>query len=322
MKRTSYPRRVSRSWKVAVVATLALAAVIYVAFERGRASRGTRALTDLPRTARAVLRVDTQALERSAAAATLTEAFLPREALSELASTCGLDPLGDLSEVTVWVRGSDRAPFESFGVMLSGSKVDAARIAACHQRLVEARGGAVVRLDAPSGPLLASDDRRSAIALIDSQTAVTGSVETVAEALAVRRGLLPPLSERAPVASLWREVSPGAAIAAVVHPPEHWAEALRRGTASKEAESSALDGIEAVALSVRPGPRQTLEALLDAETPELAEQSATLLRGIASSPPESVEAPWDEVLRSAEVATRGARVHVRLDLSSLAKHPR
>ena len=259
-----------------------------------------------------------QAVQRSAAASALSDAFLPAEALTELTATCELDPFADLGEVSVWVRGSDRAPFESFGLILRGMRVDAEEIVACHRKLVEARGGTVVRLEAPSGPMLASEDRRSAIAVLDSQSVVSGSVETVAEAMAVRRGLLPALGERAPIASLWRELSPGAAMVAAVQPPEHWATALLRGTALNAEHAAVLQGIEALAFAVKPGPKRLLEILLDVDTPDAAAQSATLLRDWAEAPPQGVEPPWDEVLRSATVRTKGTRARVTLDLASLA----
>jgi hypothetical protein len=263
-----------------------------------------------------------QAMQRSAAASTLSEAFLPTEALTELTTTCELDPFTDLREVSVWVRGSDRAPFESFGLMLRGRLVDAAEIVACYRKLVEARGGTVVRLEASSGPMLASDDRRSAVAVLDSRSVVTGSVETVEEAMAVRRGLLPALGERAPIARLWREMSPGAAMVAAVHPPQHWAEALQRSTVFDAEHASVLQGVEALAFAVKPGPKRLVEVLLDTDAPEAAEQIVTLLRDWVEAPPQGIEPPWEGLLRSATVRAKGARARVTVDLASLATpHP-
>ncbi|MGB5696253.1 MAG: hypothetical protein WBM46_11405, partial [Polyangiales bacterium] len=178
----------TRSIKVAAVVTMAMAGLLFATVQRGRVLQGTRTLRELPSTARAVLRIDTRALERTEAANTLIGTFVPKEQLSEIEAVCGLDPLTALSDVTIWVRGSDDQPLQSIGLMLRGRMVDAVALAECHRLLVEARGGSVVRLDGPAGAFLASQDRRSAVALLDDRTIVTGSVSTVAEAMAVRRG--------------------------------------------------------------------------------------------------------------------------------------
>lgn len=317
MKRTSYPRSVARSLKVAAMVAFAMVAVIYAAIEQGRGARATRILRMLPSTARAVLQVDPPALRRSAAGRTLLEAFVEDAELSEIEATCGLDPIADLSQATVWARGSDREPFQSFGLMLTGANVDAAQIAECYERLVEARGGSVTRLEAPTGPLLASNDRGSAVALVDGRTVITGSIQTVAEAMAVQRGLLPSLAERGPVAALWPTVGRGAALAAALDPPPHWKAALERIT-SFGADASALHGVNAMGVSVRPGRSRSAEVYLDSATPELAARSATLIRGWVVSPPEAIEPPWDQLLRTANVVVDGHHVLVRVDVSSLA----
>lgn len=319
MKRTSYARPVSRSLKVAAVVSIAMVAAIYAALHQGRVARATRALHQLPGTARAVLRIDPVTLQRSAAAQTWMRAFVAEEQLSEIETTCGLDPIADLSEATVWVRGPDSQPFQSFGLMLTGRRVDAAALANCHKLLVEARGESVVRVDVPTGPLLASQDRGSAIAMLDERTVVTGSIRTVAEAMAVHRGLIPPLSERAPIATLWPEVSSGAAIAAVLDPPQHWKAALER-IAALGADASALEGIEAIGLAVKRGGVRGTQVHLDVASPKLAAQSAEVIRGWVHSPPEDVQPPWDAVLRSAEVRIAGRRVLVTVDVSSLPTH--
>lgn len=174
----------------------------------------------------------------------------------------------------------------------------------------------MVRIEAPTGPLLASQDRGSAIAMLDERTVVTGSTNTVAEAMAVHRGILPALVERAPVATMWPEVSPGAAIAAALDPPQHWKAAFER-IASLGADASALEGIEAIGLAVRTDGRRATEVHLQVANPELATRSAAIIRGWAASPPEEVQPPWDTVLGSAEVDVDGRRVLVTVDVSSL-----
>lgn len=317
MKRTSYPRSVSRSLKVAVLVSIAMVGLLFAVMQRGRTLRASRALHELPGTARAVLRIDTGALEHTAAAKTLLDAFVAEEQLSEIEAICGLDPLAALSEATIWVRGPEDQPLQSIGLMLRGRSVNAATLAECHRSLVETRGGSIVRLDGPAGPFLASRDRRSAIALLDDRTIVTGSVRTVAEVMAVRRGAAPALVEQPRIAALWPRVSAGASIAVVLDPPEHWKSALER-VAKLGQEASAMEGVQAVALSVASGSRQTVDVYIDVADAVLAEQDAGLIRAWVASPPDSVEPPWTEVLQSARVQVRGRTIGVTLDVSSLS----
>ena len=294
-----------------------MVAVIYGAVLRGRTVRATRALREVPRAARAVLRIDPAAVRRSSAAQRLLDASVGREQLSEIEAECGLDPLADLSEAILWVRGSEQQPLQSFGLMLTGSRVDANDLAECHARLVAARGGAVVRLEAPTGPVLSSPDGGSAIAILNGRTIVTGSAPTVAEAVAVHRDLLPSLGERARVAAMWPALSRGAAVAGVIEPPDHWKAGLER-VSSFGAGNGALEGIEAIGLAVHPDERPEAELYLDVATPEQARRSAALVRSWAASPPDSVEPPWDSLLRSARVRVEGSRVRIRMDLATLS----
>jgi hypothetical protein len=317
MKRTSYPRPVTRSIKVAAVVTMAMAGLLFATVQRGRVLQGTRTLRELPSTARAVLRIDTRALERTEAANTLIGTFVPKEQLSEIEAVCGLDPLTALSDVTIWVRGSDDQPLQSIGLMLRGRMVDAVALAECHRLLVEARGGSVVRLDGPAGAFLASQDRRSAVALLDDRTIVTGSVSTVAEAMAVRRGTVSALVERSQIAALWPEVSAGASVAAVLEPPEHWRSALER-MGKLGGHVSALREVRTVALAIPARSKQTIELFLDIADAEVAARDAELIRTWAASPPDSVEPPWTDILRSARLEVLGKRIVVTLDVSSLS----
>ena len=301
---------------MAALASIATAGLLFAAMQHGRTLRASQALHELPRTARAVLRIDTRALEGTAAAKALIDAFMPEEKLSEIEAICGLDPLAALSQVTVWVRGPDSQPFQSIGLMLRGRTADAVTLAECHRLLVEARGGSIVRLEGPAGPLLASRDRRSAIALLDDWTIVTGSVRTVAEAMAVRRGSAPALIERPRIASLWPQVSAGAGIAAVLDPPEHWKSGLER-VAKLGNEASTVEGLQSMALSVEAGSAQTVRVYIEVTGAEQADQDAALIRAWAASPPDSVEPAWTDVLRSARVQVRERTIVVKFDVSSL-----
>lgn len=307
----------SRASKVALVISAATLAVIYGALERGRTLRAMRALEEIPHTARAILHVDPEMLRRTAAAGTLVDAFVGAERLSDIELTCGLDPMADLSEIVIWTRGTDSEPLQSFGLMLTGRTVDATRIARCHQQLVAARGGRIVRLEAPSGPLLASEDRESAIALLDAHEVVTGSPRTVAEVLAVRRGWIPALAERKEVRTLWLELSRGAAMAALLEPPANWESALER-IATLGGDTSALEGIEVIAVVARPMIGHVVELHLLFSKEDLAEQSAAVINAWSTSPPERVEPPWDALMQSARVERSGTRVLVKVDVSSLS----
>jgi len=309
---------VSRSIKVAVVVSVAMAVLLFAAVQRGRTLRAGRALHELPSTARALLRIDTRALERTAAARALIDAFFPEEELSEIEAICDLDPLDTLSEVTVWVRGPDDQPFQSIGLMLRGRSTDSAALAECHRLLVEERGGSIVRLESPAGPFLASRDRQSAIAVLDNRTIVTGSVRTVAEAMAVWRGAAPALVERPGLATLWRRVSPGTSVAAVLEPPEHWKSALER-VAKLGDEASPLAGAQTIALSVEAGSTRTIDLYIETTDAERAQRDAELIRASVASPPASIEPPWVALLQSARVYVRERTIIVTVDVSSLSK---
>lgn len=318
MKRSSYPRPVSRSLKVTTVVSIAMLTLLFAVIHRGRTLRAGQALRQLPSTARAVLRIDTGALQGTAAAKTLFEALVPEEQLSEIETTCGLDPLQSLSEVTVWVRGPEEQPFQSMGLMLRGSSADSAALAECHRLLVEKRGGSVVRLEGPAGPLMASRDSRSAIARLDERTIVTGSVTTVAEAMAVQTGASPPLVERTHLAELWRKISDRACIAAVLDPPAHWKSALERVTDLGNG-ASAAEGVQSIAFAVESGSARTVDVYIVVTDAKLAKRDAARIRAWVASPPQAPDPPWAEVLRSALVEVRGSTISVTLDVSSLSR---
>lgn len=79
-----------------------------------------------------------------------------------------------------------------------------------------------------------------------------------------------------------------------------------------------MEGVQAVALSVASGSRQTVDVYIDVADAVLAEQDAGLIRAWVASPPDSVEPPWTEVLQSARVQVRGRTIGVTLDVSSLS----
>lgn len=309
-----------RSLAVAVAVSLATVLVIYGAIGQGRQLRAKEALRDLPSTACAILRVDVRALRRRAATSVFLGRLLPEDQLSEIEATCGLDPIADLSEVLVWVRGSEAQPLQSVALMLEGDTVRGETLAECHKRLVEARGGSMARVEGVTGPMLASRDRRSAIALLDDRTVVTGSAQTVAEAVAAGRGLRPTLADRPSIAGLWPDLAASAAVVLVAEPPDHWKEAMERAV-SAETLTSALEGVDALGLAFGFEEEHRARVVLDVATEDLAARSVERIRAWAGAPPEGIEPPWDAVLRSARVMPAGRRLQVDFDVSTLLKRP-
>ncbi|KPK13742.1 MAG: hypothetical protein AMJ62_14510 [Myxococcales bacterium SG8_38] len=307
----------SRSLKVAVVVSMATIALLYAVIEHGRRVRASLPLHELPTTARAVLHVDISALEKTPAARALLGALVAKEQLTEIEATCGIAPLQSLSEITVWVRGPEEQPFQSIGLMLKGRSVEATALAECHRSLVRARGGSVVRLDAATGALLTSRDRRSAIGLLDDRTVVTGSVRTVAEAMAARSSLVPALIERASIAELWPRLSRNAAVAAVLEPPEHWKEALE-SVAGLEPGRSVLEGARALGFAIRSGSEGAVEGYVELVDAETARRNAARMEAWIGDPPASVEPPWSDLMRHATVETEGRMLRINLDVSNLA----
>ncbi len=307
----------SRSLTVAALVSIAMAGLLFAAMQHARTLRERRLLDQLPSTARALLRIDTAALERTAAAKTLLDAFVADEQLSEIEVVCGLDPIQALSEISVWVRGPDDQPFQSMGLMLRGRGVDATTLADCHRALVEGRGGSIVRLDGPAGPWLASRDQRSAIAVLDGQAVITGSVRTVAEALAVQRGTAPALVERHGVAALWPTLSSASSIAAVLEPPDHWMSALGRVPQLLDVPLE-IEAVRTFGLSVESGSAQTVKLYIAFSNAQLASRDAERIRAWCAAPPQTVEPPWRKVLKSARVQARERTIEVTLDVSSLS----
>lgn len=297
-----------------------MVAGIYLAVERGRTLRASRVLDDLPNGARVVLAIDVRALDKSASAAILMGAFVDESQLSDIEATCGLDPVRDLSEIVVWIRGSERKPVQSFGAQLEGREASAAILAECHAALVAKRGESVVRVEAPTGPLLASEDRRSALAAIDDRTVVTGSVQTVAEAMAVRRGLLPALSEKERVADIWPIVRRDAALAAIVDLPANWKAAFE-GIAPFDEEPSMLETVTTLSLSAKTGVDTTTTLRIDTTSEAAANDWADRVRAWAKMPPAGVATPWVDVLASAAVRVDARAAIVTLDVSALRRAP-
>ncbi len=307
----------SRSLKVAAVVSLSMASLLFGAMQHAKTVQANRLLHQLPSTARAILRIDAAALEDTAAAKVLLAAFVADEQLSEIEAVCALDPMKALSEVIVWVRGPDEQPFQSIGVMLQGRAAGASTLAACHRALVEKRGGSIVRLDGPAGPMLADLDQRSAIAIVDDRTIIAGSVTTVTEAIAVRRGTAPALVERGRIAARWPDLTRGSSISAILEPPEHWMSALERVTKPSDGPS-ALEGAQTIGLFVESGSAGTATLSIAVGSAELADRDADRIRHWIALPPESVEPPWNNVLRSARVSVRDRTIEVTVDVSSLS----
>lgn len=317
MKRTSYPRPVSRSLKVAAVVSISVIGMLFAAMQHAKTLRTTRLLHQLPSTARAVLRIDADALEKTAAGKTLLAAVVGTEQLSEIEMVCELNPLEALSEVVAWIRGPDDQPLQSIGVMLKARAASAGTLAACHRALVEGRGGTVIRLDGPSGPILANREQQSAIAVIDERTIVAGSVTTVAEAIGVRRGTAPALVERRNIAARWPFLARGSSISAILEPPSHWISALER-VAERLGGPFALEGAQTIGVFVEAGSDGAVAFSIDVSSAELAAENAARMRDWIASPPEQLGPPWADLLGTARVSLRDRNIEVTVDVSSLS----
>lgn len=318
MKRTSYAQPVSRSTKVAGVAAIATIVLLYTINQHGRALRAERALHELPKTARAVLRIDAAAVAESKSARALFDWFVPAEHLSEIEARCGLAPLAALSEATVWVGGPEGKPFQSIGLLLRGRTADAETLAECYRTLVEARGGAIDRVTTPTGSLLRSRDGLSALAQIDDRTIVTGSTDTVAEFMAVERGVVPPLVEETRFRDIWSRVAVDAAIAGVFVAPPRWQSAFERVGAISD-RGSALAGVEGLGLTTRAKIPTALTVLLEVTDSEVARRDAALMEVWLEAPPDTVEPYLVDLARSAQIHVDGALITLTLDVSSLPK---
>ncbi len=310
----------SRALRVGVVATLATILLVYVAVERGTRIRAREVLEQLPETAHAVLHVEIEALERSPAAALLFEALVPREQLTEIEAVCGITPLTALRDITLWIRGPQDEPFQSVGLLVRGGSADAARLVDCHRALVESRGGTLVRLDFPSGSLLSTRDRTSALAVLDSRSVVTGSAPTVLEALRVRTGSTPALVRRASVASLWPRVSRHATVAALLEPPPHWKEALQDAPLLDD-WSTMIGSLGILGLSIRAGSDRMVEAFVELGDREAARRGARSIEAWLHDPPDAIEAPWRDVARTATLEVDDTMAVIRIDLQALRSDP-
>ncbi len=317
MKRTSYPRPVSRSLKVAAVVSISVIGMLFAAMQHAKTLRTTRLLHQLPSTARAVLRIDSDALEKTAAGKTLLAAVVGTEQLSEIEMVCALDPFEALSEVVAWIRGPDDQPLQSIGVMLKGRAASAGTLAACHRALVEGRGGTVIRLDGPSGPMLANREQQSAIAVIDDRTIVAGSVMTVTEAIGVRRGTAPALVERRSIGARWPFLARGSSMSAILEPPGHWISGLER-VAERLGGPFALEGAQTIGVFVESGSTGAVAFSIDVSSAELAAENAARMRDWITSPPEHLGPPWTDLLGTARVSVRDRNIEVTVDVSSLS----
>ena len=303
---------------IAALVSVGTIALIGLALLRGKAIEANRVLRTLPNTAVGVLHIDLEALGSSSEATRLLSTLAPERELSEIETLCELDPLTDLSEVTIWVRGKERT-LQSFGVMLTGRTVDATRLAECHRALVKARGSNVIRVQGPAGPLIASEDETSALAMVGQSTVVTGSLETVVEAIATKQTRHPALETRPVSASLWQELDDGGAVRAVFEAPHSWKDALRNAVG--DGESPALEGVDALGLSITASRGMPAELLVVTSSAERATQIGEELEGWKEAPPPTISEPWKTVLRSANIRWEGNRLHVGTDLASLSNDP-
>ena len=289
-------------------------------FDHGRRLGARRALYLIPDTARAVLRLDTEALASSEAGQALVGQLFPERELSDLETHCELQPLTDFRELAIWGGGPDGQSFRSVGLLLRARDADTEALAKCYRTLVEVRGGTLIRTQTPSGPVLASSDGRSAFARVDPERVVTGSPSTVAELLAVMRGEAPPLAKQQDFLELWSNLGGDGAITGVFMPPPAWRSALDRASRIG-AGVSAVSGVEAVGLATGVPKRGEAKLLLRTSDQDIARRDATLIEVWTSNPPDTVPRGWAAAIRSAEVSVDANVITVTVDLSDLNEQP-
>lgn len=299
--------------KVAIPTALATLLAIWSLVEEGRTTRRDQLLHQLPSTAKFVVRVDVPALEEHPSALAVLHAFAADDQLSVIEVECGIDPRAALDELVIWAGGPDDQPFQTVGLLITGRDVDAETFAECFQTLVEARGSEVTRLPTTDGAVLGSTDGRSALAEVNARTIVTGSSATVAEFLAVERGVTPSLVGDLEFRSVWARVSEGA-LAGVFVAPVRWRDAIARVGAIND-QTSALAGVKAVGLTTARSLPDRVTVLLDVEDEDVARRDAALIEVWAESRPETIPETWHDVVRSADIETKGPEVRVALDLT-------
>ncbi|MEM7137822.1 MAG: hypothetical protein AAF500_14655 [Myxococcota bacterium] len=298
----------TRSIKVALLVAGATVAVIVLLARHGHLEQSRRILTQLPRTAVAVVRIDGSAMARGPTGPYLLDSFSLDAGLDEIAIACELDPRTSIEELTIWAGGAEGEPLSSVGLLLRGRDVDAEALARCYQALVEDRGSAIDRRMTPAGPVLVSQDGRSALAAVDHRTVVTGSGSTVTEFLAAASGKAPTLVEDPRFKALWSTVG-AAPVAGVFVAPPRWRDALARLGAIGD-RASALADVEAVGFTLGAPSNGALVVWIDVDNPATAEQNATLMKVWAESPPDQAPAALIDVVQHAEIETLGNRIRV------------
>jgi hypothetical protein len=77
--------------------------------------------------------------------------------------------------------------------------------------------------------------------------------------------------------------------------------------------------MRALGCSIPTGSQNTIETQIDFVSSEAAREDVSFVERWLHDPPESIGAPWSEVLRSARVRATGPTIRISFDLSALAK---
>ncbi len=264
----------TRAFKVALVAVAVTGLVLLASIRHGSKLRAERPLQVVPKTAGLVARIEIDSFDSREAARALVDRLVEPDGMSEIEARCGLDPLEDLREVTLWVSAPENGAVGT-GMLLRGRTVSAEELARCYETLVQGRGGSVTRVMSAFGSMLTSTDARSALARVDGETIVTGSVDTVSDFLAVASGSAPSLVDDEEFRRLWGRVDGGRLLTGAFIPPPRWQAALER-IGQVESGGSALAGVMAVGLTIsEPG---GLEVLLEVRTAETAQEDGERMR--------------------------------------------
>ena len=193
----------------ALVRAVAIAAVAYfVLVERG----------GLPDTA-VILRVDMDALKRSALFKQIIEDTGLDAGLTALAEKCGYDLLGPVAELFLFVRPEEK--FNSVAVVARG-QLDPDATMNCMRMRLEENQVVLEETQLEGFRALTSETISSRVAFVGSRGMVLGEEPVVVDILKRVRGQIPQLDRKSHLATLYERMRPRRDIVLAAELPENW----------------------------------------------------------------------------------------------------
>jgi hypothetical protein len=232
-----------------------------------------------------ILSVDVRALASARLGAFIAERLARSAGTSQLAETCGFDPLLRLDQLALSIPTANLAldAHPDFGVVASG-RFSAAEITRCASAAIDARGGEAVRSKVDSFDTVR--DRNGSggeIAVKDGLVVVSGG-NYFRELLNAAEGVLGNLTQRSPRglqhADLRQALGPGPLVATWLL-GEGWFERVAGSDAN--ARLSPLSALKRLGARMNVAENAQLSILLDCADSAGAERIATLLRELQSS---------------------------------------